>query len=134
MLEYETRAVAQLTITDLCAQYAWAFDRGDLDALIALFTPEAVFDGARGVFQGTAALSELFASSFESQLPGGLAHFVTNSHVLEATHDDFIARSRHLAVAIGHGERRIISVGSYTDRCVRLDEGWFFASRHLTWS
>jgi ketosteroid isomerase-like protein len=74
----ELRRVEQLKY-----DYCWAYDRGDLDRLVGLFTDDAVCElGFFGTWRGTeeirAGYGELMAAT---GIPGSRRHAVTNPEI-----------------------------------------------------
>jgi ketosteroid isomerase-like protein len=115
----------RLDILDLVARYNHAIDSGDAAAWAATFTPDGVFETARGATTGTAALTE-FAATFHSRMANA-RHWNTN-HVVEGDGDQ--ATHRCYLQLLRTGEQAgIISTGRYEDRLRRVDGAWRFAQR-----
>lgn len=128
--------------SSLAAAYAEVVDGRDLEALRALFLPDATLSVRRGgrepeVHRGHAGLAGVIEAlaAFEATL-----HEVS-SVFIEVDGDGGSARAT--SVCIAHHVRRregdatsrdaedLILHGRYTDRLVRTEDGWRFASRDL---
>jgi ketosteroid isomerase-like protein len=99
------------------------------DDVVALFTPDAVFDFGFGrTFTGPAELRQLF---------GGLGRYSATSHhltnvVIDVAGDRAGARSRVLAVHLMADDGApLVLGGRYEDELARVGERWALARRTL---
>ena len=84
-------------ILDLCAAYNWLTDTGDAHGVAALFTPDGVWDGPPGRYEGTAAIVD-FNQRIHEVIRGSM-HFNGN-HQFEPDGDSIRHRcssALHLA-------------------------------------
>jgi hypothetical protein len=115
----------RLDILELAARYNQAIDSGDGPAWAATFTPDGVFETARGSTVGTAALAQ-FAESFAARMPG-TRHW-NNNHIIEGDGDE--ATHRCYLQLLRTGEQAgIVSTARYEDRLRRVDGAWRFVHR-----
>src|SRR5688500_18951430 len=88
----------RIAITDLINEHGHATDRGDFDALSALFTPDVTYDVSAlggGVLVGLAAAREAALALADAN---PVAHHVTNI-VMHQTADEAVhARSKGLGI------------------------------------
>jgi uncharacterized protein (TIGR02246 family) len=115
----------RLDILDLAARYNHAIDSGDAETWAATFTPDGVFETARGATTGTAALAE-FAATFAERMPG-TRHWNSN-HVVEGDGDEATHRCYLQLVRTGE-QPGIISTARYEDHLRRVDGAWRFTHR-----
>lgn len=115
-------------IVELTARYNHAFDRGDVDAYTACFTPDGVMEVDGGPrYEGAAALGEMCRRT-----PTGTIMHVTTDAVVEVDGDR--ATQDVTLVVVGlpaepGGRTRVQAAGHYRDELVRTAEGWRFAHR-----
>jgi len=123
----------RLAIHELLARYAWALDTGDLDALVACFTPDAVV--IEEVFEdpdrweghdGIRRLGKHYSSA-----PGfpGRQHHITQVLI---DGDEAQARVRAFTfVTECRGEPPYVLrfAGYYEDRVAKVEGEWLFAER-----
>ncbi|MFG2089672.1 MULTISPECIES: nuclear transport factor 2 family protein [unclassified Spirillospora] len=115
-------------ITQLYARYSFAIDAGDLESFRDCFTADGRMEITGGpVFAGAEGLAKVIAGR-TAESP---RH--ENSNVLVDLVDDARATGRAYFVLRGT-DGRPAGAGDYVDRLVRLDAGWRFASRHITFS
>ncbi len=123
-------------IRALKVRYCDLCDRGyDAEALTALFTEDAVWDGGRfGRYESARRIHRFFAAT------GGIVrftrHYVTNS-VVEVDGDRATGRWYLLQAATmpdGDGERAVWGSARYDEEYVRTVEGWKFQSVVLDWA
>ena len=123
----------RFAIQDLVARYAWALDTGDIDALIACFTPDArvveeVFDDP-DIWEGhdgIRGISEHYRNA--TNFPGRQHH----TSQLQVWGDTEACSARSFAfVTECHGEPPYLLrfTGYYEDKIVRLDGQWLFKER-----
>ncbi len=123
----------RIAIQDLVARYAWALDTGDIDALIACFTPDAriveevfedpdVWEGHDGIRR----ISEHYRNA--KGFPGRQHH--TSQLMVEGGGEAADARS-FVFVTECHGEPPYLLrfTGYYQDKVVKQDGQWLFKER-----
>ena len=113
-----------MEIQQLLARYAVYITQGDLDGVIAVFTP----DGTYSAFGDTYALDEFPA--LIAAAPKGL--FLTGTPVIELSGDDAAdAIGTQPLCFIDHATHDM-RIGYYNDSYVRMDEGWRLRTRAMT--
>ncbi len=115
-------------INQLRARYCHLLDERAWDAFIDLFTPDATFKGLAEA-SGHDELRIFFGETVP-RLGEGFWHFCTNATV-DVAGDEATGRvsMEYLSVKSGIS---YVAAGHYDDHLVRLDSGWKFKSRHLT--
>ncbi len=123
----------RFAIQDLLARYAWSLDTGDVDGLVACFTPDArmveeVFEDA-DIWEGhdgIRRISEHYRNA--PNFPGRQHH--TSQLLIEGDTDDCRARS-FAFVTECHGEPPYLLrfAGYYTDHIVKTLGQWLFKER-----
>jgi hypothetical protein len=121
---FEDRAAIQ----ELMARYAWTLDVDDPDGTVALFTPDGVFDGTSGTYEGHARIREMAASSRRREAPHLVQHWVANS-LFDGDGERCTVRSMCIGPSTGGGAPALAFVGYYLDRCVKVGGAWRFAYR-----
>jgi ketosteroid isomerase-like protein len=112
----------------LKARYCDLCDEGyDAEALVALFTPDAVWDGGDlGVFEGAERIHQFFAN-----MPNVMSfaiHHITNS-AIEVAEDNQSARGRWYllqAATLNESNQAVWLTGCYDDELIRDASGWKF--------
>jgi 3-phenylpropionate/cinnamic acid dioxygenase small subunit len=123
----------RVEIEELLVRYSRAIDSRDFDALEALFTSDATFDGG-GLGCPTGA-SEIRAM-IEGTLTGldATQHLVGKS-IIELDGDSAEVRtyliSQHIRESAPGPVKHYFLGGEYADRVVRTPEGWRIAYRRL---
>ena len=110
-----------LEIQQVLARYAVTITRGDIEGLLAVFTP----DGSYSAFGDTYSLDlfpELVAAA-----PKGL--FLTGLPVLDIDGDT--AAGTQPLCFVDHATHNM-RIGYYTDALVRTDDGWRIKTRRMT--
>jgi limonene-1,2-epoxide hydrolase len=122
------RLEAAEAIRNLKAHYCDLCDDGyDAEALTALFTPDAVWDGGEiGRFEGQAAIRGFF-----ERMPRALSfaiHHVTNSAIAVADDAQSATGRWYLlqAATLSQAKRAVWIAGRYEDRYVRAAGAWRF--------
>jgi hypothetical protein len=123
----------RIAIQDLIARYAWALDTGDIDALVACFTPDAVL--IEEVFEdpdrweghaGIRRLGEHYASS--AGFPGR-QHHVSQS-VVEGDGERCSVKSfAFVTECRGEPPYTLRFTGYYDDVLVKSGGEWLFQER-----
>jgi ketosteroid isomerase-like protein len=113
-----------IAIQKLYADYNHLVDAGEVDAWVALFTEDGVFDpGLLPTISGAAALAE-FAAALPALIPGG-RHHVSNLSI-SVDGDTATARS-YLMLWLTNADPSktvLMSTGIYEDELVRTPAGW----------
>jgi uncharacterized protein (TIGR02246 family) len=111
------------------ARYCHACDDGDLEALVDLFTPDAVFTFGKYTAQGADGLRTFFGATSGSPEQRG-KHLTTN---IVVTPGDGTARvaSDFLFLSFVDGVLVPGLTGRYDDELVRVDGAWLFARRDV---
>jgi hypothetical protein len=123
----------RIAINDLIANYAWALDTGDVESLVACFTPDAVV--IEEVFEepdrweGCAKIRQ-FAEHFRN-VPNfpGRQHHITNSVV---TGDSERCSVRSFALVTecqGEPPYTLRFAGYYDDQLAKVRGQWLFEQR-----
>ncbi|MGW6421579.1 nuclear transport factor 2 family protein [Nocardia sp. NPDC055053] len=110
-----------LEIQQVLARYAVTITQGDIDRLLAVFTP----DGTYSAFGDTYTL-DLFPD-LVAAAPKGL--FLTGIPVLEIDGDS--ATGTQPLCFVDHSTHDM-RIGYYTDTLVRTDDGWRLRTRRMT--
>lgn len=130
MTDPAQRAADEAAITRLLYAYCDAVDANRTDEIIALFTPDAIFDFGYGrVYAGPSELTRLF---------GQLDFYRATSHDLSTVlidfEDDDTARCRSHVYAVhlrADNGAPVHLWGRYFDVVVRVGEKWAIARRQL---
>jgi hypothetical protein len=115
-------------IQQLLARYAVTITRGDIDGLLAVFTP----DGTYSAFGDTYPLAEFPA--LVAAAPKGL--FLTGTPVIEETEaeaetDGDTAKGTQPLCFVDHTTHDL-RIGYYNDTYVRTADGWRLRTRAMT--
>jgi uncharacterized protein (TIGR02246 family) len=118
----------RLAILDVVTRADEAASRRDADAYVALFTPDAVLDGAQGTFQGRDALHAAVGPVWAAEGPATL-HLTLNPVVEPGTSDDR-AVARSVLLIIDPAEPPAIKTTAIITQELRRDGGnWLIARR-----
>ena len=117
----DTTTADLVEIQQLLARYAVTITRGDLDGLLAVFTP----DGSYSAFGDTYPLAEFPA--LVAAAPKGL--FLTGTPAVELSGDTATGTQPLCFVEHTTHEMRI---GYYNDTYVRTADGWRLRTRAMT--
>ena len=123
----------RVAINDLLAEYAWALDTGDVDALVACFTPDAlvleeVFEDADR-WEGRDEICRFAEHYFNVPNFPGRQHHVTqllvkgNSKQCSARSFAFVTECQ------GEPPYTIRFAGYYQDKLVKVRNRWLFRER-----
>jgi ketosteroid isomerase-like protein len=117
------RLLAYEEIRQLAYRYAYALDRRDLDALVALFVEDV---RASATESGHAALK----ASFEASLaPLGTTILSVSNHVIDLA-GDTATGAVYCSAEIEQGEHWLRQRICYEDRYRKTDAGWRFVRRN----
>ncbi|GAB2960955.1 nuclear transport factor 2 family protein [Streptomyces pseudoechinosporeus] len=109
-------------IQQLLARYAVTITQGDMDGLLAVFTP----DGSYSAFGDTYPLADFPA--LVAAAPKGL--FLTGTPVIEPSGDDTATGTQPLCF-IDHATHDM-RLGYYNDTYMRTADGWRLRTRAMT--
>lgn len=112
-----------MEIQQLLARYAVHITQGDLDGVLAVFTP----DGTYSAFGDTYALDEFPA--LVAAAPKGL--FLTGTAVVEPGADEDSATGTQPLCFVDHATHDL-RIGYYNDTYVRTADGWRLRTRAMT--
>src|SRR5712691_8405331 len=133
MSETPISAQDRSAIHDMMSRYAWCLDRGDLDGLAAVFTPDgAIHSATTGrVFEGTEGIKEFAANALAQPGFAGRQHHI-HPLTIEATDEGYFAISYWMVVTWDAGQApRIVALGYYRDTCVQVDGQWRFQKKDI---
>lgn len=120
----------RLDILEVAARYCRALDRGDAEALEAVFTEDAVWESsARGQRRGRQAIVDEFRGR------AGQAHtrkHWTSNPVIEGDGSEASLTLDLLVLHLDGGDVRPGTSGVYEDRLRREAAGWRIAYRKIT--
>lgn len=116
-----SRVADLVEIEQLLGRYAVAMTRGDVDRVLAVFTP----DGSYSAFGDTYPLDEFPA--LIAAAPRGL--FLVGTPVIELNGDD--ATGTQPLCFVEHSEHAM-RIGYYSDTYARTPEGWRLHTRAMT--
>lgn len=116
-------------IRRLTYEYAMAVDTMQLDALIDLFVPEAVFDPGPGgvpVMNDRNEIRDFFKATFDGTR--NLFH-LTSNHIIDLNGDTAKGTVYYAASGVTSDGSSFGANGYYGDTYVRTDDGWKFQRR-----
>lgn len=121
----------KLAIMELASAFETAFDRGDLEAMVAMWTDDGVFVHPFGTFEGKDAFRGWAEGQFaQSAASGGTRHLVTNFEIAVA--GEAATMTCYLTLFAGRvSPTPLIILGVFTDQLVKVDGAWAFARREL---
>jgi 3-phenylpropionate/cinnamic acid dioxygenase small subunit len=125
-------ALARLEIQDVLWTYARGVDRGDLDAMLAAYHPEAVDHHCN--FSGPATEFVRQVADNAQAIPAVGQHHITNILVKLSGPDDALVESYFLAFhphQNGDTIRLSIVAGRYLDHFQRRDGAWKILERQV---
>jgi ketosteroid isomerase-like protein len=120
----------RLDIIERLARYAWALDTGDVEALVANFTDDAVVKMMSSDWQGRDGVRK-FAERFRDDptFPGRMHHI--SQTIIEGDGDQASVRSYGVIThRMPNGVNFICWQGYYSDTVVRQQGKWLIKSRH----
>lgn len=116
-------------IRRLMHECAMAVDTAQLDALVDLFVPEAVFDPGPGgvpVMNDREEIREFFKATFEGSR--NLFH-LTSNHIINVDGDTASGTVYYAASGVTSDGASFGANGYYGDTYVRTEDGWKFLRR-----
>ncbi len=122
-------------VYDRLGRYVWALDIGDVDGVVACFTPDGRASDTQGnVYEGSGAIAR-FAREFIARPDfRGRQHQVTHLFV-DGDDRRCVVTSYWTVVKWYFDEDRkaIVSTGWSKDTCVKTGGDWLMAERWLGW-
>jgi 3-phenylpropionate/cinnamic acid dioxygenase small subunit len=129
-----TQAIAALATEDMLAiqqlygRYNHAIDSGRGDDWAATFTPDGTFASPTGSFAGREELAG-FGTAFATRMKA--RHWNTNI-VIEPDGDGAKGLAYLMLLQLKEGAPpTVVATGLYTDKIVKRDGNWLFASRSV---
>lgn len=113
-------ALDYVEIQQLYARYNYAIDAGDIEAYVALYTP----DGAFNAFEGQAGLRQFM----KNRQGGNRRHWNTNL-VITPSPEGAKGQVYLMFVDVGTKPPSISGAGKYEDVIVKTPQGWRFKKR-----
>lgn len=123
----------KIEINELIARYNVAIDTGDAEGWAATFTPDGVFDGIVGRFEGREEIADFvrrYSTDPQYEDFRSCQHWVNNV-LIEGDGDEATLRADHQMVQPTPEGGRILLVASYDDALRRVDGRWLFARRRV---
>ena len=131
-----TEMSIKLACADLVTRYAMAFNRGDLDAFVALFTEDAVWHRPVATLHGHSEIHAFMESLPQEQV----ARHVNGASWAEAIDADRARGWSQTVVYQTAGTRATPArlepptmIAEYVDEYVRQEDGWRFSRRDTSW-
>ncbi|MEO6152906.1 MAG: nuclear transport factor 2 family protein [Croceibacterium sp.] len=137
----ENYAADRAAIEDLMARYLFALDYNDMDSFIAMFTPDAEFEFARGRVAGVANILETVKGfkqrigehyKAEDGTPATLRHVLAHT-AIRVEGDRAWTRAQWFEMADdGPGKSlKMGTFGIYEDQLTKIDGHWLFSERRI---
>ena len=123
----------KIEIYELIARYNVAIDSGDAEGWAQCFTPDGVFDGIVGRYEGReeiAAFARRYWTDPEYEEWRACQHWVNNV-IIEGDGDEATQTAFHQLVQPTAEGGRILLVARYRDELRRLDGRWLFTQRRV---
>ena len=125
----------RFAIEDLIGRYLWNLDTGDVEGVVAVFTPDGVvIDTQANRYEGEGG-SRRFAVEFITREDfRGRQHLVTPLF-FEGGGDRYVVTSYWTVVKwrFALGTKEVASTGWSKDTVVRIDGRWLIQERRLGW-
>lgn len=122
-----------VAINRLFVRYAWALDHGDVDGVVACFTPDAIVESpVMGRYEGAARIRDFAERNARLWRAGvRMRHVIAN---VEADVDGDRADARCYLVnyITRDGRSELVAPGSYECRLARAGDDWRFTYRLVT--
>jgi uncharacterized protein (TIGR02246 family) len=118
----------QQAVRDAVTRYYYAWDQGDLDAVVAMFTDDCVLTTDRGTARGREAVREYYETTF--QAANHRLHYITNQVVrLADDRREALVTSYHYALLQPTSGPPKAVGGVAADRLVKTEGRWKLAER-----
>ena len=119
-------------IRELYNRYAISWDDDHPEDFAACFTPDAVFESARGRFAGRAAIIGNMANVNRALGSTRKQRHLTANVSIEL-HGDRAVGSAYFIYCVGcEGKTELTAFGTYRDELCKIDGRWFFSTRSAT--
>jgi uncharacterized protein (TIGR02246 family) len=118
----------ELDVRDAVTRYYYAWDQGDLDATLAMFTDDCVLETVHGTMQGREAARQHYEERIRAA-PHRF-HYINNQVVrLSADRREALVTSYHHAIldAVSGPAKAVGGVSA--DQMVKTEGGWRIAAR-----
>jgi ketosteroid isomerase-like protein len=122
-------ALEEVVIRDRFTAYGIAFDRGDLDTVMAHFTDDCAITNPRGTVTGTAAIRSNYRLLFDHW--SASRHLWANVVVRFTSPDGAYVGAYHHATLISD-DRTLAGTGTDLRRLVKVGGVWKIAERWIT--
>lgn len=120
----------RFAVADLMNDYTTALDAGDVEGVVACFTPDGWLDSPIvGRHQGRAELLAFAEKTAEAVRRGVRFRHVVSNLRIEIDGNRGRARCYLLDYVTVDGETKLLSPGEYECELVRIDGCWLFQSR-----
>ena len=119
----------KVEITELISRYMHALDARDGEALAATFADDGALDTGSERIVGRRALVD-FVAAGTGKFSSGNRHWTSN--VIIDGNGDAASAACYLLVVDAHDGGRVSVVGRYDDELRRVDGGWRFTKRRIT--
>lgn len=128
--EHSLPAEEQVAITELYARYSSAFDAGDAEGCVELFTEDGIFTvPGRESVVGRDALTQFFRAAV--QRSSGTHHIVSNILVERVSTDRAEGTAHVLALRVDGETVRLAALGRYHDEFAKVDGHWLVHTRRV---
>lgn len=117
----------RMAIMDLAAAYNQAIDRGDIDAWLATWTVNGVFERPDALCEGPDAMRRFIADFIAKWHPA--RHWVTNFLIRGG---DAATMSSYFNFFGVRGKAKLITSGRYDDTLVKVGDTWKFKHRKVS--
>ncbi len=126
----EVRIDDRMGISDLFADYAWAFDCGDVGAYCATFAPDGeLMEGDRLLAKGRAQIAETIRVFIGFRGEASVQHFNANLRFLPSNGGCVVHSYYLVVVRDGEDPPALLDMGRYESHCVLSEGRWRFARR-----
>ena len=120
-------------IYDVLARYVWSMDTGDIEGVVATFTPDGVVKDITGKrWDSSAGGARGFATHFLTR-PNrrGSQHHVQHLFVEKADGEGYRVISYWVSIRwdTEGDDKSIRAMGSYVDTCVKVDGTWLIKEK-----
>jgi len=117
----------RIDIADTLARYGHVVDRGELDRLDTVFTPDVRYDMSAVGLPVMAGVEALRAGALRLGAQNPVAHHTTDVMVLESDQDEAVVESKGFMLTVDGAVRSV----THHDVLHRTADGWRIASRTL---
>lgn len=118
----------RLDVAETIARSGHVIDRGELDRLDTVFTPDTTYDMSAVGLPVMTGVDALRAGALRLGVHNPVAHHVTDVVILSSTADEAVVASKGLMLTV-EGTLRSVT---HRDVVRRTADGWRIASRSIT--